>query len=336
MLDVKQRAVLGEGRAVAYVIGVDLGGTKIASALANEKGDILASDTRLTLAADGIEAVLARIEGAVHKVACQSGVPFTSVIGVGIGAPSPVQTAAGIVSQAPNLPGWIDIPLKTLMEKRLGIPVVVGNDANATAQAEYRFGAGLGTRNMVYITASTGIGGGFILDGRLYEGSDGAAGEVGHTIVQDDGPLCGCGNYGCWEALASGTALARDAQAAIATGAALGLARISQQAGGKITAALVYQAACSGDCVAQLLVANTARWLGVGLVNLVNIFNPEMVVVGGGMSNMGEMLLGPAREVVRTRARALAAGRAQIVRAALGDRGPVLGAVALALGANLT
>jgi glucokinase len=316
---------------MAYIIGVDLGGTKIATALANERGEILATDTRLTLAAEGIEAVLARIEEAGRQVALLSGVPFSQVIAIGIGAPSPVDMVNGIVSQAPNLPGWIDIPLKALMEKRLGLPVYVGNDANVTAQAEHRFGAGRGTRNMVYITASTGIGGGFILDGRLYEGSNGAAGEVGHTIVQDDGPLCGCGNHGCWEALASGTALARDAQASIDAGAAPSLACLRDQAGGEMSAALVYQAACAGDAVAQSLIANTARWLGVGLVNLVNIFNPDMIVIGGGLSNMGDMLLGPARRVVRTRARALAAGHTKIVRAELGDTGPVLGAVTLAL-----
>jgi glucokinase len=316
---------------VRKIIGIDLGGTKIAAVLATEDGAILSMVVMPTLAAEGLDRVLGRLEDIARTVTRQANVPLSEVSGVGVGAPSPVDIVKGIVTEPPNLPGWHNVPLKTLMEKKLRLPVFVGNDANVTAQAEYFFGAGRGTRNMIYITASTGIGGGFILNGRLYLGSDGAAGEVGHTIVKEYGPRCNCGNIGCWEALASGTALARDARARIAGGNAPILARLAQESNDVVSAALVYRAACQGDPVSIELIASVAHYLGVGLVNLVNIFNPDIIVIGGGMSNMGEMLFGPVREEVYTRARELPRGRVRIVPAALGERGPALGAVAMVL-----
>jgi glucokinase len=314
---------------VRRIVGIDLGGTKIATALATEDGNILTMAQRPTNAGDGLDVVLDRLEQAARGVVEQAGIPFSAVFGVGIGAPSPVESITGIVAEPPNLPGWHNVPLKSLMEQRLGLPVYVGNDANVTAQAECFFGAGRGTRNMVYITASTGIGGGMVLNGRPYIGSDGAAGEVGHTIIQEGGPRCMCGNIGCWEALASGTALARDARVLLAEGRSPLLARLVRETGEDVSATTVYRAACQGDQPCQELIANIAHYLGVGLVNLVNIFNPDMIVIGGGMANMGEMLLGPAREVVNTRARELPRSRVRIVPAALGEKGPVLGAIAL-------
>ncbi len=313
------------------IVGVDLGGTKIASALVTEDGRIAAFDVRPTAADEGQEAVLDRMEAGIRAVMAAGGVGPSDLLGIGVAAPGPCDRRTGVLTQPPNLPGWHNVPLKAIFEARLGVRTFLGNDANMAAQGEHRFGAGRHAQNMIYITVSTGIGGGLILDGRLYTGADGAAGEVGHMVVDEGSVRCNCGNVGCWESLASGTALAREAVARIAGGAASSIARLARQSGSPVSAQLVYEAAQGGDPLAEELIANVAHYLGVGLMNLVHIFNPDIIVLGGGMMQMGEMLLGPARQVLEERGLELPVRRVRIVVSELGDRVGVLGAAAQVL-----
>ena len=313
------------------VIGIDLGGTKISTALARDSGEIVAYDYRETRASEGQEPVIERMFDAARQVMVQGGATPAQVAAVGIGAPGPLDIEAGVVVAPPNLPGWDHVPLKQLIEDGLGITTFLENDANAAALGEHRFGAGRGTRHMIYVTASTGIGGGLILNGKLYHGADGMAGEIGHTTTMPYGPHCNCGNRGCLEALASGTAIAREARERVARGVPT---LIADLAGGdleRITAKVVAQAAGQGDMEAQLILTKAMDYLGIGMASLVNLFNPELIVIGGGLTNIGEGLFGPVRRAIVRHAFRTPAETVRVVRAELGDKVGVLGAVATAL-----
>jgi glucokinase len=252
---------------------------------------------------------------------------------VGFGIPSLVERSTGTSLWSVHLP--LDgVPFAELMSARLGLPLVVENDATAAAVGEHRHGAARGARDVVMLTLGTGIGGGLILDGRAYRGSRGAGAELGHMVVDLDGPDCfgACPGRGCLEAVASGKAIARDAEAAArgAPDSALGRALAR---GEEITALGVTVAALEGDAVAGRVLDQVGRRLGAGLAGLVNAFNPEVVVVGGGVMAAGELLLGPAREVVAERALAPAREAVRIVAAALGDEAGMIGAATLALDA---
>jgi glucokinase len=236
-----------------------------------------------------------------------------------------------VVTAPPNLPGWKNVPLKRLIEEALSITAFLENDANAAALGEHRFGAGRGVQNMIYVTASTGIGGGLILNGQLYSGATGAAGEIGHMTVLPWGPYCGCGNRGCLEALASGTAIARDGRELVRRGVPTLIAELAAGNPERVTAKLVAEAADRGDIEAQEILTEAMTYLGMGMANLVNLFNPELIVIGGGLTNMGEGLFGPVRRAIERRAFPAAARAAQVVPAELGDDVGVLGAVAVAM-----
>lgn len=313
-----------------YFIGIDLGGTKISAALLDEQARILARDYRPTLATEGREAVMARLEEAARAVMANLHPP-EQVTAIGIGAPGPLDTRAGVLTAPPNLPGWRNVPLKAILEGRLGIPAYLENDANAAALAEYHFGAGRGTRNMIYVTVSTGIGGGLILNGALYGGSDGAAGEVGHVTILPNGPLCGCGNRGHLEALSSGTAIAREGRELLQKGVPSLIAKLTGGDLNAVSAKIVAQAAERGDSEAQRIIAQAMEYLGIGMANLANIFNPDAIVIGGGLTKMGERLFAPVRQAVRRLAFPVVAETVQIVPAALGDDVGVIGAAVVAV-----
>ncbi len=245
-----------------------------------------------------------------------------------IAAAGAIDPEKGIVTDSPNLPGWHNIPLKDEVEKAMGVRTFVINDATAAALGEHRFGAGRGVRNLIYLTVSTGIGGGIIIDNRLYSGASGSAGELGHMTIDVIGPRCACGNVGCLEVLASGKAVAREAQRLIAQGTRTAILEIAEGDVHYVTAQTVAAAASRGDAVAVSIINRAATYLGVGLVNLVNIFNPQMIIVGGGMGKMGELLLQPARQVVAERAFRHPASIVRIVTSELGDNSGVFGAVA--------
>ncbi|MCH7488467.1 MAG: ROK family protein, partial [Chloroflexi bacterium] len=225
--------------------GVDLGGTKILSIVATADGRVLAEDRRPTLAADGPEAVIERIVASLRKAIDEAGVTTDAIAGAGISTPGPCDPARGVVVDAPNLPGWRNVELARIVSEQLGAPAVLEHDAAAACYGEYRYGAGRGSRHIVYATLGTGIGGGIIIDGRIYHGASGAAGEIGHIIVDPEGPACNCGGRGCVEAFASGVAIARDAAAAMAAGRSSLLAELAE--GREPDAELVLTAAQQGD-----------------------------------------------------------------------------------------
>ncbi len=313
------------------VIGIDLGGTKTSTALVDCSGRIIAHDYQKTRVAEGQEAVIGSMLDGARRVMAQAGVTRAQVAAAGIGAPGPLEIETGVVVAPPNLPDWERVPLKQLVEDGLGITAFIENDANAAALGEYRFGAGRGTRHMIYVTVSTGIGGGLILDGRLYHGASGMAGEVGHTTLVPYGPLCGCGNRGCLEALASGTSIARRARERIARGVPTLMADLAGGDLERITAKLVAEAADRGDTEAQDILAEAMDYLGIGMANLVNLFNPQVIVIGGGLTNIGEALFEPVRRAIDRHAFPAPAQAVRVVRAELGDDVGVLGAAAVAL-----
>lgn len=318
-----------------YYLGIDLGGTKISTALMDREGDILAQDYRPTLAKGGQEAVLQRILDATQAVMSQADATADQVIAIGVGAPGPMEAKEGILTAPPNLPGWVNVPLKRLIEEGTGIRTFLENDANAAALAEFHYGAGIGSKNMIYVTVSTGIGGGIILNRELYYGSNGAAGEVGHMTLLRDGPLCGCGNRGHLEALASGTAIAREARERLARGIQTRIGVLAHGDPEQVTAQLVAQAAADGDAEAQEIIHHAMEFLGIGMANLANIFNPDLIVIGGGLTNLGELLFEPVRRIVRNTAFDIIADNVQVVPAKLGSDVGVIGAAAVAISRSI-
>jgi glucokinase len=308
------------------VLALDIGGTKLITALISPRGEMLAREYSLTLADEGPAAVIRRIISAIDNLLALQNMTLSQVEALSIAAAGPIDMAEGVVSDSPNLPGWRNIPLRNIVKDRFGIDTYLINDAKAAVLGEHRFGAGQGVNNLIYITVSTGIGGGIIANGKLYFGQSGGAGEVGHMTIDTNGPECTCGNIGCWETLASGKALAREAIRRLSAGEKSSLTDMVAGSIENIMAKEVSLAAQSGDSLAQSVIAHTAYYLGVGLVNLVNIFNPEMIIVGGGLSKMGALLLEPARQVVRERAFPLLAQAVRIVPAKLGDDAGVFGA----------
>ncbi len=310
------------------VIAIDLGGTKIRAVVVNAAGEIIGEDVRPTEGGEGQSVVIGRMVDSARAAVAVSGVPFSSLAAVGVTAPGTIDFDRGIIYQAPNLRGWDAVPLAERLRERLELPTILENDANAAAYGEWQHGAGQGTRHMVYLTVSTGIGGGLILNGQLYRGADGAAGELGHVTVDESGPPHNCGMIGCIEVMASGTAIARMAHEAVAAERSEALAHAAVS--GELSAHEVDQAAAAGDPVAQEILARAAHYLGVGLAGYVNIFNPQAIVVGGGVTRIGARFLSPAFELARQRAFHLPASTVRFAVAALEGRAEVLGVAALA------
>ena len=261
---------------------IDLGGTKLRSVAATLDGDIRGEVIVPAGADEGPDAVIERMIAALESAATEAGATLGDLRGVGVDSPGALDLIHGIVHEAPQLPGWDGVPLVEIMGERLGVPVILENDANANALGEHRFGAGRGTRHMVYLTLSTGVGGGIIIDGRVYHGATGAAGELGHVIVQHNGARCLCGENGCLEAYASGTGLVWRAEDLIDEGVARGLERLKRDKG-ELDAGDLADAARSGDAAAMRLFEDAGLYLGIALADFVNIFNPETIVIGGGV-----------------------------------------------------
>jgi len=310
------------------VLAVDLGGTKIVAAVVTPTGKILPRSSCLTLADKGPAAVIDRLISVAGSAVDRAKLKTADLDGVAIAAAGILDTARGVVTTSPNLPGWRNVHLRDIVAERLNVATCLVNDASVAALGEHRFGVGKGLANLIYLTVSTGIGGGIIVDGKLYEGTDGCAGELGHMVIDAQGPKCNCGNYGCLEVLASGTAMAKEAVSRIRNG---GASLMVQLVGGvldDITAETVATAAREGDLLACQVVNQCAAYLGVGLANLVNIFNPQLIIIGGGVCRMGGMLLRPARKVVKEKAFRLPARTVQIVKSRLGYDAGILGAAA--------
>lgn len=307
-----------------YAIGLDVGGTKTAAARVAPDGSIVARAT-LPTPADDMAATLETILEAARAVLSPD------VRAVGIAAAGLVESATGILRFAPNL-AWRDAPLVEHLSGALGLPVVADNDNTAAAWGESRFGAGRDYRHMMLVGVGTGIGGGIVADGVLFRGAHGFAADIGHIIVEPDGPLCGCGNRGCWEQVASGQAVTRAGRQAVRDGEQT---LLRDQVGGdpeRVTGPMVTKAAQEGDAVSIAIIAEVGRRLGEGIGGLVNVLDPEVVVVGGGVADAGELLLTPAREAFRRSVEAVdRRPDVPLVHAQLGNDAGVVGAATLAL-----
>lgn len=316
-------------RNAPYLLGHDIGGTKLAVTVADRNGKILHKIRRPTEAERGPRAVVASLASMSREAMARAALSPAELAGVGVSCGGPLDTETGVVYAPPNLPGWDEVPLKAWLESALSLPVFVENDANASALAEWSFGAGRGCRHMVYMTMSTGIGGGIILDGRLYRGPNDTAGEVGHMTIVENGPACGCGKRGCLEALCSGPSIARRARekAREAPGS-----RMVDLAGGdpaRITAETVMDAARQDDPAAREIVDETARYMAVGLGNIVNILNPEVIVIGTILVKAQDLLLEPIRAYLRRETWPRVYDTVRVVPAGLEDAVGDLAAIAV-------
>lgn len=303
---------------------LDLGGTKVGVGLATPDGRLVAQSRFPTHPARGADAVLAEAVSTLRALEAEHG-PISAL---GVGSVGPLELETGTLLSPPNFPGWSHVPLKAPLEQALGVPVRVDNDANVAALAEYRFGAGRGARTLVYATLSTGIGGGVIVEGRLLHGLGGGAGELGHQTIREGGPRCGCGNRGCLEAIASGTAIARAAREGVSTGEAAALLALAGTAEA-IHAGHVAEAAAAGDAFAGRIWEAAVSAIAIGLGNVVTILAPDRLVLGGGVAQTGELLLAPLRARLAEHVRLVPVDRLKLRLAERVNDCGLLGAAAL-------
>lgn len=315
-----------------WIVGVDLGGTNVSvGLLPMEGGEVLGLRTLRTEAQRGAKFVVDRmvemVEASIAQVLSQHGGTRAEVAGVGIGAPGPLNRVTGTVIHAPNM-GWRNFPLRDLIANAVKLPAALDNDANCATFGEWWQGAGRDVNTLVGVTLGTGIGGGIVLNGALYHGCSDIAGEIGHMTIEANGRRCKCGNYGCLEQYASGTAIALRAVEGIEAGAETVLVDLVKGRLDQISAATVYQGVLLQDPFATEVMKETAKFLGAGVANLINILNPEMVVISGGVTQAGEYLFEPLRAEVRRRAFKAAQECCRIVSAELPGTAGVVGAAA--------
>ena len=311
----------------APALAVDLGGTKLLIGLVGRDGRVLAR-RRTATPHGGPEAVARAIRDLARSLRDEVGTIGATIAGVGVAVAGPTDHGRGVIYDPPNLPGWgRETPFGALLARELDSPVGIENDANAAALGEAWIGAGRGVRDLVYVTVSTGIGSGLILGGRLHRGARGTAGEVGHVIVEPDGPPCRCGARGCLEAMASGPAIAGQARQAIARGDVTVLRQFAGRPD-ELTAAAVADAARGGDTLASDLYRRAGTRIGIVLSNLLALLNPTMIIVGGGVSKAGDLLFHPLREAIRARVYPRPALDVVVAPAELGDDVGLIGAAA--------
>lgn len=305
------------------VIGVDLGGTNMRSALLNKDGTVLARLKEPTRAGEGWKRVVARLADMITRMRTSALSQGLLVRSVGVGAPGIIQVEQGIVVKSPNFPDWNNLPLKQELETAMHLPSFIENDANAAALGEQWLGAGRGISSMILLTLGTGVGGGIILNNRIWQGADGMAGEIGHMTLIPDGRQCGCGNTGCLEMYASARGIVLSFKERMQAGATM--PRES------VTSEKIYDAARNGDPAALSVMQEMGRMLGIGIANLINIFNPEMIVIGGGVKDAWPQFIDATNAEVRRRAFSIPAERTKIVRSELADDAGMIGAAAIAL-----
>lgn len=351
------------------VIGVDFGGTNIRTAVL--QGSKLHSRVSLLTGENPAPTrILPRVYGAIQRALDEAHVALDQIAGIGVATPGPLNNRTGVIYSPPNLPGWDNVPLRNILQQQFNRPAIIENDAHTAGLGEYMFGAGRGSKYMVYLTVSTGIGGGVIINGKILEGANGTAGELGHMTIDRNSDRCNCGNIGCLEYLASGTAIARYANEAIAAGQGaelLAFARtmlehvetVPDQAALpiqdphtqsleelddidreleplRVKARTVARAAEAGIPLARAIITNAAEALGIGLVNIIHIYNPDKIILGGGVMQMGPMLMEPALRIVQERAMQAPRDSVQIELAQLGRNAGLIGAGALVYSSTLT
>lgn len=313
------------------LIGIDLGGTNIKAAVVDEDKQVLARESAPTNAAEGVEPTLDRMAALADAVLASAARSRGDVLAVGIGSPGPLNQQTGIVHSPVNFPGWEDVPMAQGLKQRLGIPSFLENDGNTACYGEYWMGAGQGARIMCTVTLGTGVGGGIVAHGKLLRGVDGTAAEVGHMVVEHDGRLCNCGTRGCLEAYASVTGMLRTAFEGLEAGQVSTLSDVWENDPDSITGRMISEHAARGDEYSQSVIETTGAWLGVGVGNLINLLNPEKVVLFGGMTAAGDTLFNPIRESAGAVAFEIPFKSAEIVPAGLGKDSGVLGAAGCAL-----
>ncbi|HLN64840.1 MAG TPA: ROK family protein [Symbiobacteriaceae bacterium] len=310
-----------------FALGIDLGGTSVKAGVVTHKGAIIGRGEVATEASKGVDTVIANMARAAREAMAAAGVTVEQIEGVGFGAPGICDGPRGVVVDAVNI-GWKNVPAAELLQKALGVPAFLNNDANCAALGEQWCGAAMGSNHMLMFTIGTGVGGGLVLDGNIYQGFRGWGGEFGHMPAVENGPQCNCGRRGCLETVASATAMAAVAKREIEAGRAPLLAQRAAT-GEKVDARLVITAAKDGDGPARAILAEVGRHLGQAIAQLVSALNPELVVVGGGGAYAGDFLLEPAREVVRTKAMPGPADVCKIIPAELGNDAGLIGAASL-------
>jgi glucokinase len=320
------RRPAGGPAAARFVLALDVGGTKLAAGVVRDDGEVMAFARTATRVLEGPRAVLERLVALGRAAIAEAAVPEHLIEATGIGCGGPLDPVAGVVQGPPGLPGWDHVPIVDIVAEAFGRPAYLENDATAAVLGQYRYGPWTGVRHMVYVTVSTGVGGGMVLNGQLHRGAAGNGGELGHLVIDPDGRRCGCGQRGCLEAYASGSAIAVRAREALAGGAPSALRSV-----GEPTAEDVARAAAAGDPVAVRVWDETTAALGLGLAVVINLVEPELVVLGGGVTRAGDMLLAPVRRVALARAMRPAAAAVRIVLSGHGDRVGVVGAAAVAI-----
>lgn len=306
-------------------IGIDVGGTNVKIALIDGNGNVVYSNTVPTRAEMGYEYTVSNIKQAIYDLMKETNLAAKDIEGIGFGFPGQVDYKSGVVRLAPNIPGWVEVPIAKLIEAEFKIPTRVDNDVRCAALGELNYGAGKGCENLICITVGTGIGSGLIVNGKLVRGASNAAGEIGHVKLQmHHGPLCGCGDVGCMEAFASGPAIVAMAEQYIRGGKSTKFREMAN--GGEITPYLVSEAAKAGDPVSKQIFRTMGEYIGIGLSSVVNLLNPEKIIVGGGVADAGDLLLQPLTDTLKKRAMSIAGGAVQIVPAQLGNSAGVIGA----------
>lgn len=303
-----------------YVLAADIGGTNTRMAVVNTEGEIIKLLKKPTYCKEGRDKMIKFLISFLMETIEESGLGKHEICGLGIGFPGPLDAEKGIIYNPPNLSGWGNVPLKDILEEEFKLPVSVENDANAAALGEWWKGAGVGANSLICITLGTGVGGGIILDGNVLHGTSWMAGEIGHTTVIRDGLLCTCGNRGCLEAYASARGIIERAQIALSDDKA------SYEAEGKMDLERINKLASQGDEIMSNIIKETGVILGIAIANLANLLNPEVVVLFGGVTNLGDKLLKPVKEEVHNRAFKEATESLKIEISKLGDQSGVLGA----------
>lgn len=312
--------------------GVDLGGTSMIAVVATPRGKVVGSSDCATIRGAAPAETIATIGDQIAAAAKDAGIKTSRIEAIGIGAPGAIDRRKGIVVKAPNL-GWTDVPLSRLIGERFDCDVVLGNDVQVAIVGEHAFGAAKGTERAVGIWVGTGVGGGLINNGELDRGARGAAGEIGHVVLDENGPQCGCGRHGCAEAFASRSAMERDVRAAAAAGRDTAVLRIMEERKKeRMTSSVIARSLAAGDAVMKEVLSRAQHYLGLLAGNLVNVYDPEMIVIGGGVAQrLQEDFVAPIRETARSRyLRPDPEGAVKIVAATLGDYSGALGAAALA------
>lgn len=308
-----------------YRIGVDVGGTNVKIALVDKEGSIVYSNSIPTRAEMGYEYTVSSIKQAITDLMKETKTSKDVIEGIGFGFPGQIDCANGIVRLLPNIPGWVNIPIAKIMENEFGIPTKVDNDVRCAALGELNYGAGKGCQNLICITVGTGIGSGLIINGKLVRGANNAAGEIGHIklSMDDTAPICGCGDTGCLEAYASGPAIVAMAEDYIKGGKST---KYRELANPEITPYIVAEAAKQGDAVAKRIFTIIGKYIGIGMASVVNLLNPEKIIIGGGVAGAGDILIKPIEKALKERAMPISGNSVEIVPAQLGNTAGVIGA----------